>query len=120
MTTIVHEQRKWMDLVPGTSATSAFDENSGRQVTLQCQNWPVGNFAFGIFGRPLQTYKVSSCEREHTWEIDSERYRAKIRRFFTPAKVDKLLFLLSAMKQKALVKEYVDRIGRVSNANMDG
>jgi len=77
MTTIVHEQRKWMDLVPGTSATSAFDENSGRQVTLQCQNWPVGNFAFGIFGRPLQTYKVSSCEREHTWEIDSERYRGK-------------------------------------------
>jgi hypothetical protein len=45
---------------------------------------------------------------------------AKIRRFFTPAKVDKLLSLMSSMKQKALVKEYVDRIGRVSNTNMDG
>jgi hypothetical protein len=86
-------------------------------------NAKIGRSATSLSASSVDPYKPTKCPVASVSTLERLTQKdigAKIRRSFTPAKVDKLLFLMSAMKQKALVKEYVDRIGRVSNANMDG
>ena len=38
-----------LSLNPNLNLTLTFDDNIGRQVTLQSKNWPFGNFAVGNF-----------------------------------------------------------------------